>query len=603
MKHLCKTILIVSAALALAGCRAEIESVIPDPGSRDDGALTFHVGGNATTKSTGKHARPRVNDMIPFDTVEGSSLFLEETVMSMDDLAGNPATKGTPMYTENFGTTYSTVGAKAYKYTTVTSSTDTVAVDLTEYTGGRSKTLVLSGSATAKPLEYKYDFAEGRWPDAVDGNLLFFLSAPDQVNGDLKGGVQSIQYLYKKGKVGGSSGDDADKGVIRFRYVSPEAAADQTDLLFSTKSVDKASYNANSFQNASILFYHVLAGVKFKVGNAASDNIAIKSVTLTNIKNAGKCIVTPMYDDQGYNVSGTNHSNNPQATDKSKTVSKWENVTGAATFSLSGLSAKTAASGKFAESFYADGMAEDNYMDTDFTNVFYFVPQTTADGAELTVTYTITVGGKEIEHTKTIPFSGRKWYAGEIYTYTLTIRELGVYITDSMNTAAGNTTKSDVAITNTHNATSYIRAAVIGNWFDSHEYSGTGATASVAPGHILVNHTWDKDYTDKAGSHSMVFNTEYWELGNDGFWYYLYPVKGGVTIPEERTLFWTYTTPDAAKEGSHLEMTITVQAVDYERVDDDSIDVKWDETIKTKLENNKAKVDDGINDPAAAATN
>ena len=592
MKHLCKTILICSAGLALVGCRSEIESQIPDPGSRDDGALTFKVGENATTKSTGKHVKPVVNDLIPFDEVEGNNLFLEETVMSMDDLAGSPATKGTPMYTENFGTEHPTVGALAYLYTTPVTSTDTVAVNLTEYTGGRSKTLVLYGSATAKPLTYKYDFATGIWPDNVTGNLLFFLSAPDQVNGDLKAGVKSINYFYTKGLVGEKA---ADKGVIRFTYQSPAAAADQEDILFSTKSIDRDSYNPNSFENASILFYHTLAGVKFKVGNDSDEKISIKSVTLTKIKNAGSCTVNPMYDDEGYNVSATNPSNKPQQTKKSKDVSKWSNVTGAETFSLNNLATSTAATGKFADSFYANGMAEDNYMDADFTNVFYFVPQTTAADATITVNYTITVGENVIEHTKTIPFNGRKWFAGEIYTYTLTIKELGVYIKDEMNT--DNSAKSDVAVTNTHNTTAYIRAAVIGNWFDSHEYAtataGTtdgGTSTIVAPGHIIVNHTW-KETDAKTGGNPINFNTEYWTKGADGFWYYLYPVKGGVTIPESRALFTYYETPGAAKTGSHLEMTIAVQAVDYDRINETA--VKWDSEIKSTLISNKEIIDEG----------
>ena len=599
MKHLCKTVLICSAGLALVGCRSEIEGGTPEPVLRGDGDITFLVGENAATKSGNAAVKAVAGDLIPFDEVDGTTLYLEESVLNLDALIGAaPATKGLPIYTENFGEEHESFGAKVYSYGTATATSDVKAVTgLTEYKGGSNK-FNLAGSADKWPLQYKYSFTEGLWPDSIkDDNLLFFLSAPDQVAG-LNSGVTAISYHYTS-----NTGDsDKYKGVIKFSYTSPAAAGDQKDILFTTKSFDRASYNAAFVDNgkhdgASILFYHTLAGVKFQAGNIG-DGVTITKIELHGIKSKGNCTVKPMYEDDGYELTSTNYSNlagtdGKTKTARSKAVSIWDSPSDTTTFTLSNPAINSASDGMFPDSFYGDkttnNLGENNYMDADFKNVFYFIPQDLETGAKITITYKIKVGDKSpVEHTKTIPFSGRKWYAGELYTYRITAKELGVFIKDSMDDS--HAVKSGIKITNTHNTTSYIRVAVIGNWFDSHEAKET----VLSPGHVVVNHTWDQD---DAGEDlkSIDFNNTYWFNAGDGFWYYMYPVKGGVTIPEARTIFKHYNSPEAAKEAAHLEMSLAVQAVDYDKLDS----VPWNTAAEAILKGNHDKVDDGTNDPAA----
>lgn len=545
--------------LSMSACQEEKEinngSVI-ETGKQ---SLVFNVGGSEpVTKSGSRAIRPVVRDMIPISAEPGEdAVYLEESVINLDDVyySEELQTKGTPIYTQNFGTKYDTFGAAAYGYGTPATVADAKAVDLELFTGGGS-TFKLTSSANSAPLTYEYGFNNDGWPKDGPDNLLFFLSAPAQSVSAPGHGVKSISYLYQSSTIKNNNNAASYNGIIKFEYETPAKAVDQTDILFTSKSVDKASYNNGVKENNSILFYHTLAGVKFKVGNAGDGLTTITSVELSGIKNSGTCTVTPVYDAEGYVVNGSSNKNS--TTKKSATVSKWEigNTTG--TYKLSSLPTTTAGDSQFPESFYYDETGVDNYMDTEFANTFFFIPQETGS-AKLTVTYTIANEAGSIstgEHKVTVDFSHRKWEAGVLYTYTLTAKELGVFIEDDMGEGTDHATKKDVKISNTRNTTEYIRVAVVGNWFDNH--SGTG---SLNNSRVIVNRTWkETDYT--AGKTDPVaFNREYWFKGSDGFWYYKYPVKGGVTIPQSRTIFSAYTTPEG-KEGAHLQMSIAVQGVD-----------------------------------------
>lgn len=581
MKNFFKTFLICTVAVSLLGCRSEIESVIPDPSTKDNGAITFLVGDNAATKSASRKSQQVVREMIPFAQVGSNTLYLEESMTSLDERrVSSASTKGLPIYTENFGEKYENFGAAVYSYKTATTSADTLAVSgLSTFTGGSNK-FFRFGAADKWPLEYKYEFDGGIWPtDMKDDQLLFFLSAPDQVAA-ATAGVSNLQYFYTKGT---NKAAGKNKGVIKFEYTSPASAAEQADVLFTTKSIDMASYNKAQYENgkhdkASVLFYHTLAGVKFKAGNIG-DCIRITKIELIGIKNTGKCTVNPQYEDDGYELTSGDHSNKAGTTAKSRYVSKWTDVSGSATFALAnatGLDINTAASGQFPASFYGDdvennNLGENNYMDEDFTNVFFFVPQTTASGAKIKITYDILEGTTVVESgvSKEIAFAGHKWFAGELYTYTITAKELGVYITDTVSGASFDT-KKDVEITNTRNTTSYIRVAVVGNWFDSNAKT-VGELGELAASHIIVNHAWNEtaNQTEIEGvptntTDVLPINSDYWIKVGD-FYYYKYKVKGGASTlyPLFSSVYKYICTP---KDGCHLEMSLAVQAVDADKV-------------------------------------
>ena len=551
--------------LSMSACQEEKEfnnSGINETGKQ---SLVFNVGSSEpVTKSGSRAIRPVVRDMIPISAEPGEdAVYLEESVISLDDVyySEELQTKGTPIYTQNFGTKYPTFGASAYGYGNPATVDEAKAVDLAAFTGGGS-TFTLTSGANSAPLTYEYGFNNDGWPKDGPDNLLFFLSAPAQSVSAPGHGVKSISYLYQSSTIKNNNNAASYNGIIKFEYETPAKAVDQTDILFTSKSVDKASYNNGVKENNSILFYHTLAGVKFKVGNAGDGLTTITSVELTGIKNHGTCTVTPVYDAEGYIANGSSNKNSD--TKKSAAVSLWTNVgfqTGDnanadGKYTLSGLPTTTAGDSQFPESFYNDKTGENNYMDTAFANTFFFIPQETGS-AKLTVTYTI--ANATGEHKVTVDFSHRKWEAGVLYTYTLTVKELGVSIEDSMGAkGSAHATKDSIKISNTRNTTEYIRVAVVGNWFDNHSEKG-----QLGDSRVIVNRTWKETNYNASGTLiSVPFNKTYWNQGDDGFWYYKYPVKGGVMIPFSRTIFSSYTTPEAAKEGSHLQMSIAVQGVD-----------------------------------------
>lgn len=556
---------LIGLVVGVSACREEPEpSTDPSTGGKTN-AITLAIGGNEDTKASGKKARAVVTDMIPLNTEEGETpTFLEESVISLDDVYYNSAvdTKGHPMYTENFADQFERFGGVAYQFEKGSGSATPASVSgLTKFNGVKDE-FYLSSAKTAKPLIYKYEFEGDHWPKGV-GNLLFFMSAPTQVAGSLKGGVQSLDYYYHN-----VSGKDA--GVIEFAYKTPDAAADQTDILFTSKVLDHAAYGPDydsSKQTAAILFYHALAGVKFKAGNFNDGVTTITKITISGIKNEGTCTIMPQYDADGY-VNGT--SNAGATTAKSKTVSTWgDTPKGSGTYTIGNgtdaISISSAPSDMFPSSFYGGDkkLGDNNLMDSDFNNVFFFIPQET-EGAKVKINYTIkrkasaseasaAVDGYITEsYEKEIDFSGRKWYAGELYTYTITAKDLDVYITDQM--ASSNQTKTDVEVINTGNIEAYMRVAVVANWFDDH-------TEANLVGKVITNDSW---------TNNVSINSN-WMLGSDGFYYYKYKVKGGAktTYP----IFDSYTTPDlplidpkdsskGSKSGLHLEMDLAVQAVD-----------------------------------------
>ena len=544
---------VIGLVLCVSACREEPEpGVEPGTNSGDDlKSVVFSVGGSDTETKSGRSIRRTVTDMIPVPAEPGEdALFLEESVISLDDVYNyeGAETKGIPTFTKNFATIYGTFGADVYDFTD----------------GDLSKNIKTNGSLkhvenTASPLKYEYDFGgTSRWTEASQ-KLMFFMRAPASPAGITAGPNYSL-----------TTAEDKDGGVITFTYKSPATAATQEDLLFTSKMLTRDAYvkELNSGKpNNSVLFYHTLAGVKFQCGNTVLDKndkpikdsyVTMKSIVIENIYNKGVCTVTPMYESDGYICGDSNISGK---TDKSSVVSTWDkrSIDGTSQYTLSsdattGIGINTGVDSQFPDEFVGDALNAANFNTNTFSNTFFFVPQTTPTDAKVTITYMISYVDKitgrteTAEHTKSIAFNGRTWKAGELYTYKLTVRELGVYIKDVMND--NRDTKSNVQITNTLNTNEYIRVAVIGNWFDSHEIKNS----KVDPSHVIVDESWTSD---------IAFNEACWKKIGD-FWYYKYPVKGGVTIPAVRAIFDTYSydLKKPAKVGSHLEMTLAVQAID-----------------------------------------
>lgn len=571
MKNEMRKILSVASifivALCINACRNnEIEpEVDPNGGGIGTSDLVFSIGGISTDTKSGKAVRPVVSDLVPFDSEPGEEpLFLEESVISLDDIYNNSSveTKGIPTYTENFAGMYKNFGAKVF----------TPGTSLGSFTNG-STIMFLDSSSDSKPLKYKYAFTSGQWLGSYGDELMFFMSAPDMATtapttASPIAGVTSIDY-------GTTTASGKDGGVITINYTSPAAAADQTDILFTSKNLKREDYVKDNKTGNSVLMYHALAGVKFQCGNTVVDSntgkpikdsyVNVTKIELKGIANTGTCVITPTFDSEGYVCEGNsnNASQSPKQVAKSKVVSDWGTTpSGSATFTLSketGLDVNNAEAGQFPSSFYGsstNNLGDANFMDTAFANTFFLIPQTLGTNAELVVTYKMMMPNDKgefvmTENKKSISLAGRKWYAGELYTYRITVKELGVHITDTMESE--NMNKKDIQITNTRNTNEYLRVAVIGNWFDNHEDKET----TLEPGHVIVDKTWSDAV--------ISFNTNDWTYV-DGYYYYHYQLKGGATIPAARTLFSSYTYVTPGKAGAHLELTLAVQAVDASKI-------------------------------------
>ena len=71
-----------------------------------DGDIVFRMKGNSRTTKSMDSATPIKGMTIDLGAENGTRLYLEETVINLDDIGFGPRTKGTPAYTENLGVLY-----------------------------------------------------------------------------------------------------------------------------------------------------------------------------------------------------------------------------------------------------------------------------------------------------------------------------------------------------------------------------------------------------------------------------------------------------------------------------------------------------------------
>ena len=560
MKKIFTILPVLALVLSVSACREE-----PDPGTdipSGNESMIFTVGGidKINTKSGASMTTRVQTDRIALsEPGDPDQLYLIETVEDLDAAyyCTEVDTKGIPVYTETFTDNFS-------DFSTI------------PYSGGSKLSSGIkscwSGLIQASKNRYAFDFTDG-WPTTSDA-LLFFMAAPADLE---KEADATLGYSDLNMTVNGTN------GIIDFKYAAPAGSygenADATllkDLLFTSKYVTKAQYKGDG---ATVLFYHTLAGVKFKSGNAKREGMNaegteakitnIKRIELTHILSNGHCTVTP---DQSYDNTD---SNTTPDVDKSATASDWdwEDMTKAyQTYFINtpGLAHNTT---QFPESTDFEGatvsgntdtaLGQMNLNNSDFSNTFFFVPQTTGEETILTIEYTI--GNKQ--YKKSVKFSGKTWEPGKLYTYTLSANHVAVSIVDEVvaGTSGNLDTKTTPVIKNTGNVDEYIRLAIVGNWFDSHSANSKGADQIVAPWGG-VNATSECAFAHLRG---LIPS---WEAGTDGFYYFTYKLKPGETIPADRSIFTSAVAgncPDNFYEGAaHLELDLIVQAFDASRKDD-----------------------------------
>lgn len=570
-------------ALGFTACNIEPEPVdirVELPES----AVAFKLGQDNVLTKGGASIMDAGIDISEETGIDGLSIREEVSSLGSEYM---PLTKGTPVFTENIADLYGEIAATAYQLSGTEKAGDAMA-DAAIF-GGKDHIFT--------PKEGKvwyHDYGSGV---VIPEDLLYFFKAPVFSGADAP--YSNLKYSYSENTAVLNGTSTLGYGQISFDYVSPgavyptsdmpvaNAATLQKDLVFSSHLLEDKD------DVESVLLYHVLTGVKFKLGEIVSGKMnitKIQSVTFNNLISEGSCVVLPNYD--GY----SDESNADGKKDKSSLVSKWtyaatpKRASFTQTFTenqqTTDLTKEGGSDLAFPDAWYAATANKGNNLnDPDASLTFMFIPQVITEDVTLDIVYDYVdaLGNEVTGATATIDFGEKmieslptgtttyEWKAGELRTYTLGVGDrVDVDITDQYN--ADLHTKSNLTITNTATATTYMRVAVIGNWYsDVYEKDSTqedGYARDDAGKKILIlGEGAITPYVMSVDAKSKIYdNDSDWVEGSDGYFYYLNPVAGGHTIAQENTLFEKTVQLIAARDPApyancHLELKFAVQAV------------------------------------------
>lgn len=500
---------------------------------------------------------------ISLGRMEGRELFLEETIVNLNDSA--PETRGVPVYTENVGYLYQ----------------DQLGVH-TDAAGGVDASYArLSDGPSSDGWAYQHRYGENIWPDEkTDVQFYLYMPASMKTNG-----VTSMTY---------------DSGVATVKYTSPSTAASQEDIIFGGIKMNHKTYLGHYYpQGAPVKMYHALTGIKFAIKNTSTEleDIQIHKISFIGLKNKGTLTFTSpstiAWDDLEVTTTEATVGEGSEATTVQvpnviyQTFEEGDLVT---------YNATTHAGNNFADSFFTGGTSQ-NLNKADASYTFWLIPQGTVNSdASLKIEYTMNGKDEEME----IPFDLLKasnWQAGQIRTYTFKLDEVNVKITDAVNipdTATpengfSGAKKTGVTITNTGNTKAYIRAAIVGQWLDKNNNPVFGFTDEINT--LYVVQSWYEDqFVNGEYSHGQFIglpgygagksfytpNPDHdWQLCDDDYYYYTKVVNpGDATGTALFTSYETKIAPAAAIAGEemdteqmHFELEIATQAISAVKID------------------------------------
>ena len=432
--------------------------------------------------------------------IETGTLWMTRMVSSTDDSGlyqQKGRTKGVPVTTDNLVSKYGNqVSMAAYDAVT-----------------GNAYIPAQPMSFNSSKSVWKTTVKDYLWPDN-NANLKFWAWAP---NGSESGTV--------------SPTINASSGSLAFSYVTPKSTGGTTDAE-AQKDVLLACCTANQQtwpedHRVHMTFRHALSAIRFEIGK--TDACTVNSISLKNVKSAGTCTFTA--------------SSTP-------TVG-WELGTATANF--------TQTFNTQVDKSTSDSPTQDVDKSTTSKATFMLIPQTYTESNKITleVKLTLTDSGEQVILTKELDAALTGWEAGNTYTYVLSIaNRLEISVEDTVT----DNTKRDVEIRNTASSTvkCYIRAAVIGNWFD-----GDGK----------IVEAWKVEDESLTGipTEVGVANDKNWTKGADGFYYYKYPVypdtetgTGADGKGDPDKLFTSYHAPTAPLEDSYLSLSIVAQGVQWD---------------------------------------
>ena len=548
------------AAIALTSCQEEKDF---QKAEKLEKGVSIIMQGGATTRSgeSTEVASVREGVSIELGKIGGQTLYLEETVVDLNDIA--PETKGTPVYTENLGFLYR----------------DKVRVHTVRGTFTDDSNFDAQGNQMYNNAwRYKHEYSENIW-DPETADVEFYVYAPSDMTATAHG-VSNIR--------------DYSAGSLKFSYTSPATATDQQDIVFGWAKANYGQYRAayDAQGGLRITLYHALSGVKFAIANDLTDrtknSIQVTGISLIGLDNTGTCTIT----NGGESISW---ASSKTATD---TLSQAISPNDLVDFD------KATDKNHFGDTYFNGGTSQ-NLNDAQATKTFWVIPQSlNGSKAVLRINYTMNNRAEYLDINLGTAIPSTTWRKGELRTYTLRLDEVKVKIEDSVTigtdtehiktpwgeediTTFKGSTKQNVVITNTSNTDAYIRAAIIGQWRTPSGDPVFGYTDFTHGVQAVDSWYMDQFVTvppatkpaEKQGKFTGLPGTK-WVKGDDGFYYYTDPVAPGKklgTAPEGATdaadyvgapLFTKYeilSTPAAAIAGAiqdiHFTLEIAVQAI------------------------------------------
>ena len=196
-------ILAAVAATALVSCQREndFSDIRPSKNS-----IVF-LPQNVATRSAEFNA-PISRQSIPLDVeIDGQKLYLEETETEIADVYDAPATRGTPAYTSNVTSLYSSLTGTAVKNGT----SDVVAAKQ------------VFNYVDADPGYYEHKYSKSDTPWNFSDDLYFFLQMPSDVT------TITNQSFGKNA---------SNQMYTTFSYATPTTATAQKDLLFAGRALN-----------------------------------------------------------------------------------------------------------------------------------------------------------------------------------------------------------------------------------------------------------------------------------------------------------------------------------------------------------------------------
>lgn len=563
----------VIVAALLSSCEKEKDFNGYTPLGENDIAFVIN---NSSTRSMDAAPELTVRRGVTMEagrTSTGEAFFLEETIEELNPTA---ATKGTPAYTVNVGTLYTTMGVYAEGDF---GSADFEVMDLFANPNG------------GEGWRYHHNYDGSPWPADEEEVVDFYLNMPASPTG------VNITDMSEKSTV--------------FSYSSPTTGSAQQDILFAQTSISKKQHDGYLPKGAPVMMYHALTGVKFRTGhpNDNATKTIITKVAIKGLKSTGTCTFTNgefEWDQLDNSTTFTQEFKNQD----------WEataGVDGSITYT-------SGTNNQFGDSWYS-AAADKNLNDSTASLTFWFIPQEIDETVTMEVTFRVktkdTPDGQEITHK--INFGEElnknrttnvKWKEGQLRTYTLKPFDVDVEIFDKMKGLK----KDSLHVTNTGNVDEYVRMMVIGNWYgwESAADMNAGKEPDIMVGYttdgsdgtnVMVKPWFREDqvygqYFDDSftGGHPAAGRTD-WVRGTGSYFYFTKKIGPGEGVYEgdidsqTSPLFKSYELPAdkiptiyipvstsnvrIPAVGVHLKMEIVVQAIGTTKPDGTEYESCW----------------------------